>query len=204
MSPFITSSIVQFDFKKGHSCAKTVFLARTIVENFTRHGSPVNLGSLDIGKAFDVVNHIKLYNKFLDKNVSVKLINILICWYSKMETWVRWGNTFSHSIRLTSGVRQGSVLAPSLFALYVDNLLFKLVNSGLGCLNIIRNSCFNTINVSADDLLLLSISLADLQEMINLYTTELLACDLSLNVNKSVCLRFGPRCISNCNLFLNG
>jgi len=88
---------------------------------------------LDISKAFDVVNHMKLYNKLLDKNVPVKLINILICWYSKIETCVKWGNTFSHSIRLASGVRQGSVLAPSIFALYIDNLLLKLANSGLGC-----------------------------------------------------------------------
>jgi len=107
----------------GHSCAQAVFSARKIVENFTKHGSTVNLCSRDISKAFDVVNHKKLYNKLLDKNVPLKLINILICWYSKMETCVRWGNTLSHSIRLTSGVRQGFVLVPSLLALYVDNFL---------------------------------------------------------------------------------
>jgi len=42
------------------------------------------------------------------------------------------GGAFSHSIRLSAGVRQGSVLAPSLFALYVDNLLLNLNKSGLG------------------------------------------------------------------------
>jgi len=57
----------------------------------------------------------------------------------------------------------------------------------------------------ADDLLLLSISLTDMQEMITLCTTELLACDLSVIVNKFVCLRFGPRHeISSCILSLNG
>jgi len=67
--------------------------------------------------------------------------------------------TTALSIRLTSCVRQGSVLAPSIFALYVDNLLFKLVNSGLGCH--IRHFCFNAI-MYTEDLLLLSISLPDM------------------------------------------
>jgi len=57
----------------------------------------------------------------------------------------------------------------------------------------------------ADDLLLLSISLTDMQEMITLCTTELLACDISVNVNKSVCLQFGLRHeIFSCILSLNG
>jgi len=63
LSPFLTSSIVQFGFKKGHSCTQAVFFARKIVENFTRHASTVNVCFLDISKAFDVVNYIKLYGR---------------------------------------------------------------------------------------------------------------------------------------------
>jgi hypothetical protein len=45
----------------------------------------------------------------------------------------------------------------------------------------------------ADDLLLLSISVQDLQSMVRICETELLAIGLSLNIAKSVCLRIGPR-----------
>ena len=44
----------------------------------------------------------------------------------------------------------------------------------------------------ADDLLLLSISLTDLQAMINLCATEFNAIGLTLNIKKSVCMRVGP------------
>jgi len=82
---------------------------------------------------------IKLFNKLMDRHVPVNFIHVLISWYSKMEVCVKWGDAFSHSIRLTAGVRQGSVLVPSLFALYVDDLLLKLNKSGLGCH--IKNFC---------------------------------------------------------------
>jgi len=68
----------------------------------------------------------------------------------------------------------------------------------------IRNVCVNAI-MYADDLLLLSISLADMQEMINLRTSEPLAGDLFENVSKFLCLQFGP-CpeISSCILSHSG
>jgi len=184
--PYIHSSHAQFGFKSGHSCAQAVFLVRKIVDSFSRQGSTVNLCSLDISKAFEQLNHITLFNKLMDRNVPRNLIYLLIDWFAKMETRVKWGNALSSSVRLSAGVRQGLVLSPSLFALYVDKMLVKLHNSGLGCH--IKNFCFNSI-MYADDILLLAISVADLQEMINLCLSELFICHLSVNPFKSTCMR---------------
>jgi len=57
----------------------------------------------------------------------------------------------------------------------------------------------------ADDLLLLSISIADLQQMINVCQAELQVCHLTLSVKKSVCMRIGPQHeITHCSLFVDG
>ena len=72
-------------------------------------------------------------------------------------------------VKLTAGVRQGGVLSPLLFAVYVDDLLIKLSKSSLGCY--INGLCLNSI-MHADDLLLLSISVYDLQKMIDLCLHE--------------------------------
>jgi len=58
---YLGSSISQFGFKKGHSCAHALFSARKIIEAFSLNGSTVNVCSLDISEAFDNVNHIKLF-----------------------------------------------------------------------------------------------------------------------------------------------
>jgi len=107
LEPFLKSSTAQFGLKKNNSCTQAVFCVRKIIDNFTRNGSTVNICSLDISKAFDNVSHVKLFNKLIDKNVPVKLILILISWYSKMEICVKWGNVYSHTVRLVAGVRQG-------------------------------------------------------------------------------------------------
>jgi len=126
----------------------------------------------------------------MDRNIPKIFVCILLNWYSKMETVVRWGSAFSRSVRLSAGVRQGSVLAPSLFSIFVDNILVKLSHSSLGCY--IKGLCFNAI-MYADDLLLLTLSISDLHKLIIMCREEFSNCNLTLNNNKSVCLRIGPR-----------
>ena len=46
---------------------------------------------------------------------------------------VRWGDCFSEPFGVSNGVRQGGVLSPVLFAVYLDGLLEELSDSGVGC-----------------------------------------------------------------------
>ena len=46
---------------------------------------------------------------------------------------VRWRESFSAPFSVSNGVRQGGVLSPILFTLYLDDLLVKLSNLGVGC-----------------------------------------------------------------------
>ena len=99
------------------------------------------------------------------------------------------GYSFSYFVSLETGVRQGSTLSPKLFALFVDEVLVRLNQSGLGCH--IKGLCFNAI-MYADDLLLISISITDLQQMIDICTGVLDSCNLDINSSKTVGLRIGP------------
>ena len=57
----------------------------------------------------------------------------------------------------------------------------------------------------ADDLLLLSISITDMQQLIDICCENLAECDLLINSRKTTCVRIGPRhCHTDCDLYLNG
>ena len=64
-----------------------------------------------------------------------------------------------------NGVRQGSILSPHLFAVYVDDLSVNLIDSGQGCCidNVVINHLFY-----ADDLCLMAPIPSALQRLINI------------------------------------
>jgi len=92
------------------------------------------------------------------------------------------GRLFLTIFKLEFGVRQGSVLSPLLFAVYVDDL---------------AKSCDCTRGVYlllyADDILLLSPTVTELQNMLHNCELELVALDSVINVKKSCCMRIGQR-----------
>ena len=77
-----------------------------------------------------------------------------------------------------------------LFSLFVDNILEQLEKSGLGCF--INYKCHNSM-IYADDLILVSISVHDLQCLFNICDKVISSLDLVVNINKCFCMRIGPR-----------
>lgn len=189
------TSELQFGFKPNVGCRDAIFTARSISDFFTDRGSTVNLCALDLSKAFDKVNHFKLFSKLLDRKGPRCIVEVLVNWYSKCNARVRWCDALSDQFAVGSGVRQGGVLSPILFAVYIDDLFNKLRSSGLGChINGIFLGCI----AYADDILLISNSYSDLQRMLDICALEASSIDMSFNVKKSFVLRCGARFKSNC------
>ena len=91
---------------------------------------------------------------------------------------------------IKAGVRQGGVLSPHLFSLYIDGLICALENSGLGCsVHGVYMGCI----VYADDIFLISHSLNSMQLMLDICSSEIAKLHLKFNTKKSVALRMGPR-----------
>ena len=94
-----------------------------------------------------------------------------------------------------NGVRQGAVLSPTLFSIYIDELFLILKHSGFGCF---VNDIFYGIMGYADDLVLLSPSIYGLQRMIDITNEYMINLGLSISVNfekpeksKTKCIAFG-------------
>ena len=115
---------------------------------------------------------------------------------------VSWNGFISNSYALSSGVTQDGCLSPVLFAKYVDCIITSLQNRGFGCHIGLQSMA---IIMYADDLILISGSITDLQAMIDACITEFDNLDLSINAKKSVCLRIGKLYKSTCSsVCING
>jgi len=193
---FFETSDSQFGFKKGISCSHVVYSVKCTVDHFVSHGSTVNLCALDLRKAFDKMNHHGLFIKLMERMLPNNLLATLEYWFSICSTCVRWGDSFSNFIKLKCGVRQGGVLSPKFFALYIDDVIKVIQRSNIGCMiGIIKVNIF----LFADDIIMLAPSVDALQKMIVLCESQLAYLDMALNAKKSVCLRIGSRYRDDCS-----
>ena len=65
-------------------------LFRSIVDYYNSKGSTVYTATLDISKAFDMINHYKLFDLLIKAGFPGWIIDILVNWYSKLTVKVRW------------------------------------------------------------------------------------------------------------------
>ena len=187
---WLDSDDLQFGFKKGRGCRDAIFTLRGIVRHINTNGSTAVLCALDVSKAFDRMNHYALYIKLMERNIPKCFLDILIHWYSNCVGFVRWGNFISHQFPMLAGVRQGGVLSPTLFAIFIDSVICKLRAAGYG--TFIGKFYFGCL-LYADDILLVSHSLHVMQCMLDICSQEAQSLDFSFNALKSVVLRIGPR-----------
>ena len=199
---YFNSSERQFGFKKGVGCRDAIFTVKSVVDHYTRNNSTINICALDLTKAFDRVNHDILFLKLMERKVPKSYVLILKNWYDKIFISVRWGDSLSPWTSLLSGVRQGGILSPVLFAIFVDSVLDRLAKCGLGCF--IKSFCVNSF-MYADDLILLSISLYHMQKLVDICFHEFGHLGLQINIKKSACIRVGSN-FRNTDLciFVNG
>ena len=187
---YLWSDESQFGFKKKMGTNHAIYSLCKTINYFTDNDSNVNLCSIDLSKAFDKVNRFVLYDKLIKRKCPIQFINILESWLCKTNTVVKWQDCLSELMPLLCGLRQGSVLSPILFSVYINDLLVKIRNSNLGCH--IKHIALNVF-MYADDLLLLSISMHDMQLLINICMHELSILDMKINVRKSAIMRVGKR-----------
>jgi len=191
---FMTSDN-QFGFKKASSCSHAIYVLRCVTDYYVQSGSTVNICAIDVSKAFDKMNHHGLFVKLMKRLIPINLLSLLEHWFSIGMTCVKWNNVWSGWFPLSCGIRQGGVLSPYLFAVYIDNLVSKTQSCGYGCY--LGLKCVSIL-MYADDILLLTPSVSSLHLLFSVCEKELLLLDLSINVQKSVCMRIGARYKASC------
>ncbi|KAI8504892.1 hypothetical protein Bbelb_170010 [Branchiostoma belcheri] len=185
-------SEAQMGFRKGRGCTDAIFALRQLSEKAIEYNKELNLVFVDQEKAFDRVNREKLWTVLEQYNVNGQLLDNIRALYKNCMCAVRTPNGLTDWFEVRSGVRQGCVLSPLLFIIYMDKIT-KQANPKPEVLNEL---------LFADDQSLISEKTDRLQE----HTTNLnTACedyDMRISINKTESLKIS-RTPGNLDIVIN-
>ena len=118
--------------KRGSSTAQCTYVVQDTISYFLNGGIIPIMVALDMTMAFDKCRFDILFEK-IETTLPPLVTRVLIFVYQRQYAWARWGNQKSSEFGILNGTRQGLVLSPALFTVYVQELLDRLKAMGTGC-----------------------------------------------------------------------
>ncbi len=164
MMPTDHACDTQFGFRSNRSTVAACSVLNDISRYYNNRGSPVFVAALDAQKCFDCIWHAGLFHRLKD-HMSLVHWRLLFHWYSKLESQIKWQGTYSEIFKVTRGTRQGSLLSPQLFNIFINELLVQLKAASPGVH--IGSTKVNNL-VYADDVTVISGTTTGLQQLLDI------------------------------------
>uniref|UniRef100_A0A3P9JF00 ribonuclease H n=1 Tax=Oryzias latipes TaxID=8090 RepID=A0A3P9JF00_ORYLA len=183
----------QCGFRRGRGCVDQVFVVRQVCEKFLAKGREVFWAFMDLEKAYDRIDREALWVVLSMYGIDGSLLEGVKSFYRNSRACVRVGNSMSEWFPVRVGLRQGCVMSPWLFNVYMDGVV-KEVNervSGTGVSMVNNDGSEWSVNqlLFADDTALVADSEESLARLVEEFGR---VCDrrkLRVNVEKSKVMR---------------
>ena len=114
---------VQAGFRKGRGTRDQIVNIRWIMEKAREFQKNIYFCFLNYAKAFDCVDHKKLWKIMKEMGIPDHLTCLLRNLYAGQEAKVRTGRGTTDWFQIGKGVRQGCILSPCLFNLYAEYIM---------------------------------------------------------------------------------
>ena len=181
---------IQARFRKGRGTRDQIANIHWIIKEAREVQKSIYFCFIDYAKAFDCVDHNKLWKILKKMGIPDHLTCLLTNLYAGQEATVRTAHGTTDWFQLGKGVRQGCILSPCLFNLHAE---YIMRNAGLdeakAGIKIARRNINNLIN--ADDTTLMAES-EELKSLLMKVKEESEKVGLKLNTQKTKIMASGP------------
>ena len=182
----------QAGFRKNHSTIDHIFSLFYLIQKTinSKQKSKVYVAFIDYMKAFDTVNRNSLWRVLNKVKTSTKMLRMLQGMYTSVQSCVRWGATLSDFFDCSSGVRQGCLLSPLIFSLFINEVAEEVTLKGRHGFQFLPGLREIFLLLFADDIALLSSTPVGLQNQLNSLATASDRLGLKINMNKTKVMIF--------------
>ena len=175
-------SEAQAGFRKGYSTTDHIFTLNAIVEkSLSKRGGKLYTCFVDLKKAFDSVQRGPLFHILCQNGLSGKFLNALSAIYKSVVSCVRIGDRLTEFFDCPAGLRQGCILSPMLFSLFINEIASSVEQQGMHGIQLLPGLVEIFLLLFADDIVLISDTPRGLQNQLDVLSS---ACkDLFLHIN---------------------
>ena len=195
----------QCGFCAGRGTTDMVFALRQLQEKCVFQNQDLYLLFIDLTKAFDTIHREGLWCILEKAGCPSHFVGIIRSFHDGMKASVKEGNEKSPSFGVTSGTKQGCVLAPTLFSIFFSMMLhvaFKdstdgvdiksRFDVGIGHINTKHFNAVTKVTVStirdllfADDCALAACSVEAIQRLCDCFSTAARRFGLTISIKKT-------------------
>ena len=151
----------------GNRCSDALIILYNLFNKYCiKDGKYIYACFVDFRKAFDTVPRHIMFQKLLSHGITGKFYNSIKNMYTQDFACVDTGENLTEKFRINQGVKQGCILSPLLFNIFLSDLTNELENGESDPVKIDNTVTLNSL-IWADDLLLLSESERGLNNMLN-------------------------------------
>jgi exonuclease III len=189
----------QCGFRAGRGTTDQLFTLHQVFEKFWEYNRPVFAAFVDLEKAYDRVPRDLLWRTLHEYGIEGRLLGAIQSLYEDCRSCVRINGAKSDWFRVDVGLRQGCVLSPLLFIVFMDRIARRSATAeqvsvggvGVGSL------------LFADDLAQLAPSAAGLQRALDRFAAECSASGMRINTEKTEVMHLS-RQPARCTLHVSG
>ena len=182
---------VQAGFRKGRGARDQPANICWIIEKAREFQQNIYFCFIDYAKAFDCVDHNKLWKILQEMGIPDHLTCLLRNLYAGQKSTVRTGHGTTDWFQIGQGVRQGCILSPCLFNFYAEyikrNAGLEETQTGI---QIARRN-INNLRY-ADDTTLMAESEEELKSLLMKVKVESEKAGLKVNIQKTKIMASGP------------
>ena len=193
----------QLGFVSGNRTSDAHFVLNNLIKDYCHNkGERLYSCFVDFSKAFDCIPRDILFEKLRSKGITGKVFNLIKNIYMNEKCQVKIGQTLSEAFDANQGVRQGCILSPLLFNIFISELP-EILDKDENEPAMIGNHTKISSILWADDLVMISKSKEGLTKMLHDLSKFSAENGLKINADKTKCMIFNKtgrhiRCTIKC------